>query len=363
MRWRIVQSASLPTDAPSILGGSEVKVLIVGSLDHLKSEDRQSFIAACKDIGAALARAKFEFVVGSSGDNTADKWIIEGAASVEGDHKVCVFRPEHGSTPSMPFTGDTKGRFHANYTRTSGLWEDGRVLQIQAADCVLIIGGAEGTSQTGYSAAALEKPVVAVASFGGAAANMWNNLAPFYKRLSKTREQIGYLREDWQSGNEAIIVKVLTELVRRRVFSRNRLGTELSPLVLNLALFIAWVLLWVAPGSHRQESFFALLAVSAFLGTSLRGSLRMMVDPAESRTRSALIAEYSAGLVLAFALALLYLIGSFTFTGNFEAIKNGQTLDAYQRVAVMMGLFGIAGGWLLERVAESLTGWLGSRLP
>ena len=32
-------------------------------------------------------------------------------------------------------------------------------------------------------------------------------------------------------------------------------------------------------------------------------------------------------------------------------------------VAIAMGLLGIAGGWLLERVAENLTGWLSSRLP
>jgi hypothetical protein len=28
-----------------------------------------------------------------------------------------------------------------------------------------------------------------------------------------------------------------------------------------------------------------------------------------------------------------------------------------------LGLFGIAGGWLRERVSESLVGWFSSRLP
>lgn len=57
------------------------------------------------------------------------------------------------------------------------------------------------------------------------------------------------------------------------------------------------------------------------------------------------------------------LAGSFTFTGSFKVISETSTIDGYQRVAVAMGLIGIAGGWLLERVAESLTGWLCSRLP
>jgi hypothetical protein len=69
--------------------------------------------------------------------------------------------------------------------------------------------------------------------------------------------------------------------------------------------------------------------------------------------------------VLAFALALLYLAGSFTFTGSFKVISSTSTIDDYQRVAVPMGLLGIAGDrcGLLERVAENLTGWFSSRLP
>jgi len=210
---------------------------------------------------------------------------------------------------------------------------------------------------------ALEKPVLAVACFGGSAADTWTQFEPFYERLSTTREQVGNLREEWHAGNDEIVAKVLTELVRRKLFSRTRLAVDALPLLLNVALFISWVWLFVAPPKPWQASFFALLAVSAFLGTALRGSLRMVVDPAESPSRSGLIAEFSAGLVLAFALALLYLAGSFTFTGGFKVISAKSTLDDYQRVAVAMGLVGIAGGWLLERVAENLTGWFSSRLP
>ncbi|MEZ5593672.1 MAG: hypothetical protein R3F53_24380 [Gammaproteobacteria bacterium] len=212
---------------------------------------------------------------------------------------------------------------------------------------------------------ALEKPVLAVACFGGSAAEAWTQFEPFYERLSTTRERVGSLREKWQPGNDEIVVNVLTELVRRKIFSRTHLATDAVPLLLNMALFAAWVWLFVAPPKPLQASFFALLAVSAFLGTALRGSLRVVVDPTAGPSRSELIAEFSAGLVLAFALALLYLAGSFTFTGDFNAISSNSTTVTvdYQRVAVAMGLLGIAGGWLLERVAENLTGWFGSRLP
>jgi hypothetical protein len=48
---------------------------------------------------------------------------------------------------------------------------------------------------------------------------------------------------------------------------------------------------------------------------------------------------------------------------SFKVISSTSTIVDYQRVAVPMGLLGIAGGWLLARVAENLTGWFSSRLP
>lgn len=324
-----------------------MRVLIVGSLHHNPAA-REGFIAACKEIGAALARAKFDFVVGSSSPNTADWWVLEGAAGVEGEHRIWIFRPDDGPTPRPPSDETAKGKFRVSYKRLRGPWAGGRVSQIQAADCVLIIGGARGSAQVGYSAMALEKPVLAIASFGGSAAETWTQFEPFYDRLVATKEQVGNLREEWHTGNGEIAVRVLTELVRRRVFRRTRLGADMLPLLLNLGLFATWVWLFVAPPYPWQASFFGLLAISAFLGTALRGSLRAVVDPSEHRSPSALVAEFSAGLVLAFALALLYLAGSFTFTGSFKVISINSTIDDYQRVAVAMGLLGIAGGWLLE---------------
>jgi hypothetical protein len=84
-----------------------------------------------------------------------------------------------------------------------------------------------------------------------------------------------------------------------------------------------------------------------------------VLDPTATRSREALVAEINAGLFLAFALALLYLGGSVTFTGKYQTISS---LSDYQRVAIVAGLSGIAGGWLIERVAETLTRWFSARL-
>lgn len=341
-----------------------MRVLIIGSLNYEGSKQfQEDFISGCKQLGAALARAKVEFIIGSSDSNTADKYILEGASEVSGTYKIWIFRPEDGSTPKLPSGENSKANFIPFYKRLSGPWAAGRVPQIQAADAVLMVGGARGTAQIGYSAIALEKPVLAIGSFGGSAAHLWSQFEPFYQRLGSLSNQVGNLREEWQPQNAELAVKVLQELVRRRAFQRSSSGPSLILFALNILLFAIWVWLFVNPPKPWQASFFALLAVSAFLGTALRSSLQVVIDPTEHKSRDAVIAELSAGLVLAFALALLYLAGSFTFTGKFEVISDNSPFDAYQRIAVAMGIIGIVGGWLLERVAESLTRWFGDRMP
>lgn len=338
-----------------------MKVLIAGSL-HISGADRvrDDFISACRQIGAALARANAEFVVGTMSTNTADRYIVEGAASVEGTHKVWMYRPEHGETPELPVLPDAKGTFEVHHRRLRGPWTASRVPQIQVADCVLLIGGRRGTTLVGYSAVALEKPVLAVGSFGGSAAELWRDLDPFYQRLVSTKKHVGNLREQWSESNAELAVEVLKELLQRRIFTNARRDYySVSILLLVLVLLAAWVWLFVAPPRPWQASFFVLLAISAFLGTSLRGALAAVLD-ATDRPRGISVAELNAGLILSFVLALLYLAGSFTFTGDFDAVV---TRDAYQRVAVAMGLIGIAAGWLLERVAENLTRWFSRRLP
>lgn len=341
-----------------------MRVLIVGSLNH-REEDASTtdFADACRAIGAQLATEGIELVVGSSGARTADKYILEGAASVPGTHKVWVYRTEDGETPIMPQTDTNKTTLTCFYKRLRGPWAAGRVPQIQAADAILLIGGARGTAQVGYAAAALGRPALAVGGFGGAAEELWPQLQPFYERAGRIADEIGNLREKWKPEYAELTVRALKILVRRGVFKRSNTQGSALTLILNIFLFTAWVWLFVDPPIQLHASIFALLAVSAFLGTALRVALRGVLDPAEQKTAEVVLAELSAGLVLAFALAMLYLAGSFTFTGKFQPFANvNEVGEDYRRVAVGMTVIGIAGGWLLERVAERLTRSFGQRL-
>jgi hypothetical protein len=340
-----------------------MKVLIVGSThDKVVESKREAFIQACRELGTALARAGVEAVVGSDSTNTADRYVLEGFAKVDGRHRAWILRPESGETPFAEQTALPVNRVEFIYKRLRGPWSAGRVPQIQAADAVLLIGGGPDTLTSGYVAAALERPVLAIASFGGAAAELWPHLEPYYNQLGGLGHRIGNLRENWQSDNADLAIQVIKELVKRRVFkSKPRL-----PLGIYLTLLVSclggWVVLFTNPLNHPVYSFFAMLAVAGLLGTILRNNLRLVFDPTATFSWNELFVEMGAGLLLGFALALLYLVGALTITGKTEAVLLPGSTGDFQRVAVVMTLLGLGGGLMIEQAADRVRQWFTDRL-
>lgn len=229
--------------------------------------------------------------------------------------------------------------------------------QIQAADAVLLIAGASGTLTSGHVAAALERPVLAVGCFGGAAADLFPNLEQYYTRIGDLSDQVGNLQEPWKAGNAVLAVDILKALVRRGVFRR----TPRLPLGIYLTLLIAclvsWVLLFANPAENRAYSFFSMLAIAGLLGTILRSNLRLIFDPTATFSWNELFIEMGAGLLLGFALALLYFVGAITITGNTESVLVPKTDGDFQRVAVVLTLLGLGGGLMIEQAADRLRRW------
>ena len=98
-----------------------------------------------------------------------------------------------------------------------------------------------------------------------------------------------------------------------------------------------------------------MLAVAGILGTILRTSLRLIRDDTATFSWNHLLLELAAGLLLGFALALLYLVGSITVSGKAELL----TADpgGFQRVAVVMTLLGLGGGLALEQASDRVSRW------
>ena len=340
-----------------------MRVLVVGSLHFPGAEEaRTAFQQACREIGSALVRAGFELVVGSDGPNTADRYVIEGASEVEGKHRVRVIRPESGDTP-FAREAEQFSRLEFVFQRHQGPWAAGRVPQVLAADVVVLIGGGGGTESAGHIAATLQRPVLAVACFGGAAATMWRHLAPYYERLGELGERLNAFREAWHPSDAQLAAEALPPMVRSGVFRTRDRRPLIVLLGFQILLFATWLLLFTHPNmGNASYSFFALLAVASFLGTGLRASLKMVFDAAADLSWDQLLVDASAGLILAFGLSLVYLVGGITLFGDPTTVLLPKELPAFQRAAVVMTILGLAGGLMIEQVAEWLKGWLVDRL-
>jgi hypothetical protein len=339
-----------------------MKVLFVGSApDSQMPERRETFAPACRELGAALAKQNFEIVIGSAQAGTADGFVLEGAASVEGRPRVLILRPDdlNGVPDGVPAVID---RLDVRYKRVRGSWSAGNVPQILAADAVVLVGGAGYTLSTGYVAPALERPVIAIASFGGAAGKLWPEFQSYYDRLGGLATEVGRLGERWQPGNADLVVRMLQESIRRRLFkAKPRLPIGIYFTLLSACL-IGWVILFVNPAANVSYSFFAMLAAAGLLGTILRNNLRLVFDPTANFSWNELMIEMATGLLLGFALALLYLAGALTITGRASFTLSPGSPDGYQRVAVVMTLLGLGGGLMIEQAAERVRRWFSKGL-
>lgn len=98
--------------------------------------------------------------------------------------------------------------------------------------------------------------------------------------------------------------------------------------------------LWSGP-----LAFFLLLYIAALLGAGLRVLASYQSNEITQLTFLGLWVDLVVSLVVAFGLALLYLIGSISFTGDVVVLKTGT--EKFANIAVSMSLLGLAAGYLV----------------
>lgn len=342
-----------------------MKILVVGSTEYTggKEEVQSQFEEACKQLGASLAKANHTIVVGSDGKTTADRHVVFGANEVEGRHKVLIIRPTSGATP---FEEDRAKlpKIDFSFRRSRGSWAVGRIYQIQEVDAVIMVGGGRGTAQVGYAAPALKKPVLAIAAFGGAARDTWDEF------LEAEYNQLGFfdynffggklanLKETWDPSMADLVVSATKTLVERNPYRSEKIMPQSVMVVLPVLLYGLWISLFVNEiKSLMTVSVFVLLILSALLGTGLRTALRTLREVRPRISVRRVLNEGVIGLLVSFGLSLLYLAGGVTITGDMTFVSVSDPLE-FQRIALSMSILGFAAGLLIERAAEQLIGRL-----
>jgi len=336
-----------------------VKILIVGSMSHLASgAERHSFKIACKEIGKALAEAEHTIIVGSNLENTAERHVVNGANTVTGPHRVVQITPYEAEL----FPRDNfKNIIFEFFPPSKDSWVIGRVDQILAADGVIVIGGGRKTLQAGLTAPILERPILPIPLFGGAAKELWDQIVSDYKKLGGLAANAQNLQGQWQSSFADLSVKSMEDLVKRNPHRSDSRTPQIILSLLVLGLLAAWVSLFIWSPEPKNLTFFVMLGISALLGTGLRTSLQSINNVAHRISWIQILSETTAGLLLAFGLFLVYVVGGFTATGKWEFVKLADNND-FLRVAITMSILGFAAGFLIERASERLSKWFGEIL-
>ncbi len=337
-----------------------MNILVAGSTDFREGEKvHKKFVSACKKLGACLAKAGHTIVVGSDAENTADRHVVFGANSSGKRAKVVIITRQRAPTPFDQYK-EQLSKLDLSYQRSRGPWAVGRIRQVLQADGVITIGGGRGTAQLGYTAPALERPVLPIRAFGGASEDLWAEFVDrdleqlkFYRPGFLKGKVATLSQPSWDNSKADLAVNVIEELVKQNPYRSQRIVPQALIVIFQLLLLTGWVALFVKPFDDFTVSFFILLGISALLGTGIRTSLRFHTEIRPRIPVRRLATEGMLGLLLAFALALFYLLGVHTVTGdpNYTTISDP---DDFQRIAVNMSLLGLAAGVLLERTTEQV---------
>lgn len=152
---------------------------------------REEFIAACNELGKALARREQVVILGGQSSSTADAHITDGIVAVAGASTryplIEVVRPDEDKEAYKELAAKYP-RLFAFPPSMQQRWGDSHLVQIRDADSVLAIGGMGGTYQAGLAAIVAKKPLIPIGCFGGAAAKLLASLhalkVSFGKELS-----------------------------------------------------------------------------------------------------------------------------------------------------------------------------------
>lgn len=336
-----------------------MRVMLYGS-DRFDGDDKvkSAWAQACRDIGAALCGDGHTLVLTSDRPTTADFFAVEGAnALCKSRAKVeyCLRADE-----AVPFSGrrDDFKNVEFSVYRTTGEWPLDMVQQAMRSDILVLIGGSYGTAAAGLAAPILQRPVLAVPFFGGAAAYVWTGIRKECERLGGKCGRVCELEDAWAPDKAELLKDIAIELVSRNPYAEAQKTVAAQWLLGSItALFVAWITLFVGQWEPRLVTFLLLLWVSTLAGAALRLAIRMKADPQWIVSKRDAIVEVSQAVIVAFGLALMYFVGGITINGSLTFLKVGQPED-FMRIGCMMSLLGLSASVVGEKALARLTQFL-----
>jgi hypothetical protein len=298
-------------------------VVVSGSAD----EDRQYKMpmpnpAAAREaavrIGAALAKAGCRIAVFSADPHYIECQVVHGFVDVlkskaKKDRAERIeIRAPLGSNTAFAERQQYSDIFADRTDQHSG-WRRSFVRTLSQADAVLLIGGERMTEAVGHAAVAFRIPVLALASYGGAAQQVWAAMVPDKDRPTQ-REYQAMSAPDWSNQRaEQVVDDLLAQIARRekednaaaeaaRTLNR-QLGARSSfgAVVLVVAILLTWAASWV-PETGWANLLLYLLGPIGGCAAALTGSTL------QERPPHGIVHAASLGFFAGFLASALYLL-------------------------------------------------------
>jgi hypothetical protein len=324
--------------------------------------------AAAEALGRELAKAGFRILVYSSGTDFLEGRIVRGyvASRLAMRRSVQVRYPLHSQKPEFP-EQQTNGEVFDWRPDNSPDWEMSFYQSLAEVDGILLMGGGDSTMIAGLVAMGHGIAILALAGFGGKAANVWQALRPGRDLVSN--DDISLMaRPGWTDDLAADCAKALKDQIARKVeLARQRRLEELRKetsvawhAAWAVALFVAAVVSVFAAWGWNLSPIVSigLLFMSPLLAGVAGATIRLVVD---LRQGTAALSSQSAittaalGLIAGGVAGLLFITAQIT-TAPAPDSKTGLILAAEQtRKLIPFGvLIGFVAGLTLDAVFRKL---------
>jgi hypothetical protein len=329
---------------------------------RLDSQALSQASKAAQEIGAELAKAGLGIIVFDDSPAYVEREVVTGyVESGKADKGSVRVRHTENKTSAFEFwSSDPRydGIFNPKASAAETWHESFYGSLIREAQAVMVMGGGETATITGIVAMASKRPVMAVATFGGAARIIWRLL---HRESYVSEEERTRMNQRWQASSAAGLVRDLKNQLRRngrQPGARPWLSEDARNGLLGAAMAVgAIVLCALANFSTIPWSFAAAFFGTPLLAGGAGAAFRAAWDgrsggPAPGSGIRAVTLGSFAGLIAAFTFALSQLTTN--LRGKDIATAAAAQDSGLPLLTIFELVIALVGGFTAEMVVRKL---------
>jgi hypothetical protein len=305
---------------------------------------------AAEELGAELARRGARLLVYGGPFVEAD--VVRGfvSANPAADHSILMWYTIDQEPPAFP-EEKTHGRLFQRRGQRGAEWEIAFYRSIAKADGVVLIGGANSTKIAGQVAIGSRMPILSLATFGGAAASVWDTLSA--GEDLPTRDEIDLMGHPWTNSSAAECVKALLAQHARRQSAQ----AAPRPILSFLAAILFFAALGIVPYVWGQNAFSVwMLFLAPVLAGGAGGAIRPLIDHGRGTAlvAPAVFATLVLGLIAGGVAGVLFVTAQ--LTADPELAVSGDLAKYAQRSIPFAVAVGFGAGFTSDAVFGKLLG-------